>query len=327
MRKVFLLAALLASLSVAAARADDLDPARAARLAEAERAIGAGRYDEAQTILDELAQGLEVEEPVLAARLDLALHRAGLSEPTGAAAAAPPDVVTAAAALERHGEPGHRSCVLLADEAVVAGRPDAAAEWLARALAAMPDDDRTRLRLALLQMERGKAGEAAALALELLPRQPRCPGILQLAGQGLLAEGRTAEAIPILERLVAVTPDAAEARSLLGTALLVERRMAEAVEQLRRAVELDPTPTRRSNLALALTYAGAAGEAVEILERLTVERPDNGGAWVNYGIALVGLGRLDDAAAAFRKALAIDPDDERARANLSDLEAMQRAPR
>jgi len=268
-----------------------------------------------------------VEEPVLAARLELALRRAGLSEPTGVAASVPPDVESAAAALERHGEIGHRSCILLADEALAAGRPAAAAEWLARALVAMPGDDHARLRLALLQMERGKAGEAATLALELLPRQPRCPGILQLVGQGLLAEGRTAEAIPILERLVAVTPDAAEARSLLGTALLVERRMAEAVAQLRRAAELDPTPVRRSNLALALTYAGAADEAVEILERLTVDRPDDGGAWVNYGIALVGLGRLDDARAAFQKALAIDPDDERARANLSDLEAMQRGPR
>jgi len=327
MRSFLLLSLLVASAPAVAARAGDLDPARAVRLAEAERAIGAGRYDEAQTILDELAQGLEVEEPVLAARLDLALRRAGLSEPTAAAAAVPPDVTSAAAALERHGELGHRSCILLADEALAGGRPDAAAEWLARAIAAMPDDDHARLRLALLQMERGKAGEAAALALELLPRQPHCPGILQLAGQGLLAEGRTAQAIPLLERLVAEKPDAAEARSLLGTALLVERRMPEAVEQLRRAAELDPTPVRRSNLALALTYAGAADEAVEILERLTVDRPDDGGAWVNYGIALIGLGRLDDARAAFRKALAIDPDDERARTNLSDLEAMQRGPR
>jgi Flp pilus assembly protein TadD len=327
MRLFLLLVALVASAPAVAVRAEDLDPARAARLAEAERAIGAGRYDEAQAMLDELDQGLEVEEPVLAARLDLALRRAGLSEPSGAAAAVPPDVTSAAAALERHGEIGHRACILLADEALAAGRLDAAAEWLARALVAMPGDDHARLRLALLQMGRGKAGEAAALALELLPRQPRCPGILQLAGQGLLAEGRSAEAIPILERLVAVTPEAAEARSLLGTALLVERRMPEAVEQLRRAAELDPTPVRRSNLALALTYGGAADEAVEILERLTIDRPDDGGAWVNYGIALVGMGRLDDARAAFQKALAVDPDDERARTNLSDLEEMQRGPR
>ena len=306
--------------------ADRLDPARAARLAEAERAIAAERWDDAQAILDELAGGLEVEEPVLAARLELALRRAGLRGAEGAAGGVPADVESAAAALERHPAPGHRTCVLLADEAPAAGNLDAAASWLTRAIQARPDDDASRLRLALLQMERGKPGDAATAALELVQRQPRCAGFLQLAGQGLLADGRVTAAIPVLERLVEVDADNAEARSLLGTALLVERRMEEAVGQLREAARLEPTPVRQANLGLALIYLGRTDEALELLGRLTTEHPEHGGGWINYGLALAGAGRLDEARAALVRALELDPDDERARANLADLDALTNKP-
>jgi Flp pilus assembly protein TadD len=313
-------------LAAAPAAAERLEPARAARLAEAERAMADARYDEAQTILDELAAGLEVEEAVLAARLELALRRAGLAATAGPAGLVPPEVTTAAAALERHPDPGHRACTLLAVEATASGNLDAAVQWLTRALEAMPDDDGARLRLALLEMERGKPEESAAQALELLRRRPRCPGVLQLTGQGLLAAGRAADAIPVLERLVDVAPDNAEARSLLGTAYLVERRMADAAQQLQRALQLDPTPVREANLGMVLIYAGRTDEALVLLERLTAEHPDHGGGWINYGLALAAAGRLDEARSALLRALELDPDDERALANLRDLDALVNKP-
>ncbi|MBI5488269.1 MAG: tetratricopeptide repeat protein [Deltaproteobacteria bacterium] len=310
----------------AGAAATQPDPGRAARLAEAERAIVDERYDDAQEILDELAAGLEVEEPVLAARLELALRRAGLREASEPAAAVPPDVTAAATALERRGDPGHRSCVLLADEAIAAGNKDAAAAWLERAVVLVPEDDASRLRLALLQMERGRPDETATLALDLLHRRPRCPGILQLAGQALLAAGRPSDSVPVLERLVELAPDHAEARSLYGTALLVERRMGEAVEQLERAVELEPTPERRANLGLALVYADRTAEALALLEQLTRDEPEHGGGWINYALALAASGHLPEARSALLRALELDPDDERALVNLRDLDALMPKP-
>jgi Flp pilus assembly protein TadD len=304
------------------AAAQRLAPERAARLAEAERALATERYDEAQLVLDELATGLEVEEPVLAARLELELRRAGLLGTTSGAAAMPPAVVSAAAALERRSVLGHRACLLLADEARAAGQLEQAASWLRRALERRPDDDQARLRLALLEMDRGRADEAARLALELLDRHGRCPGILQLAGQALVAEGRTEAAIEPLERLVQVAPEQAEGQTLLATALLVERRFDEAVVRYERAVALAPTPARRAGLGLALTLAGRAAEAVPLLERLTEEHPEHVGGWNNLGVARAAVGRFDEARAALVRALELDPGDAQARANLADLDAL-----
>lgn len=302
--------------------AQEPGPDRATRLAAAEQALAAERYDEAQGLLDELAAGLEVEEPVLAARLELALRRAGLYGTTGAAAATPATVTSAAAALERRSDLGHRSCLLLAAEALAAGRLEAAATWLEQALLRRPDDDHARLRLALLEMERGRADEAGRLALELLERHGRCPGILQLAGQALLAEGRAEAALDPLERLTRVAPEHAEGRALLATALLVERRFDEAVAQYERAVALEPTPARRAGLGLALTLAGRAAEAVPLLERLTDEHPEHVAGWNNLGVARAAAGRFEEARAALLRALELDPDDAQARANLADLEAL-----
>jgi Flp pilus assembly protein TadD len=308
----------------ALAGAQRMDPDRARRLAEAERAIAAERWDDAAAILDDLASALEVDEAVLAARLDLALRRAGLSGVRPLDGGLPPDVEAATAVLERRRGLGRRSCLLLADVAVLEGDPDRAAGWLERALEFRPDDDATRFRLALLEMERGRTAAAAGAATDMLRRNPRCPALLQLAGQALLAEGRAVEAIAPLARLVELAPSSAEARSLYGGALLVERRMAEAVEQFRAAIDIDATPERRVNLGLALTLAGAVDEAIDVLERLAAERPDHVGAWNNLGIALATAGRLDEARAALRRALELDPDDPRTQANLRDLEALER---
>ncbi|MBN1772003.1 MAG: tetratricopeptide repeat protein, partial [Deltaproteobacteria bacterium] len=166
------------------------------------------------------------------------------------------------------------------------------------------------------------ADEAARLALELLERHGRCPGILQLAGQALLAEGRAEAALDPLQRLAQVAPEHAEGRTLLATALLVERRFDESVSQYERAVALAPTPARRAALGLALSLAGRAAEAVPLLERLAEEQPEHVGAWINLGVARAAAGRFEEARAALLRALELDPDNAQARANLTDLDAL-----
>jgi Flp pilus assembly protein TadD len=77
---------------------------------------------------------------------------------------------------------------------------------------------------------------------------------------------------------------------------------------------------------MALIYAGRTDEALVLLERLTTEHPDHGGGWINYGLALAAAGRLDEARSALLRALELDPDDERALANLRDLDALVNKP-
>ena len=52
---------------------------------------------------------------------------------------------------------------------------------------------------------------------------------------------------------------------------------------------------------------------------LLKSKPDNAGAWKNLGIALGAINRLDEATAAFRRAVELDPEDERAQVGLAGM--------
>lgn len=59
--------------------------------------------------------------------------------------------------------------------------------------------------------------------------------------------------------------------------------------------------------ALAALQSGRLAEAAELFGRIAALDPENAGARVNQGIALWGMGRLDEAAAAFRSGIGADP--------------------
>ncbi|MDI7268097.1 MAG: tetratricopeptide repeat protein [Myxococcota bacterium] len=299
-----------------------MTPERSAALAGAERAIVEGRWDEARETLDDLARAIPVEEPAPAARLDLALRTAGIDGVRRIDGALPPDVVSAAAALEGRPSLGHRSCVLLASVAIAEGRLDEASRLLAKALDAMPWDDRSRMRRMFLDLERGDTAGAALAGRELLRRFPRCPEILFATGRSLLAEGLVEDAAALLARLVELRPTDAEARALLGAAGLALRRFGDAVEHLRVAVAVEPTPDRAAILGLGLVLAGRPAEALDVLERAVAEHPGHAPCWNNYGVALAAAGRLPEARDALLRALAIDRGSPAARANLADVEAL-----
>lgn len=78
-------------------------------------------------------------------------------------------------------------------------------------------------------------------------------------------------------------------------------------------------------ITLAALAPGAAGggpnisRAVENLRATITQQPDNAGAWVDLGNLLQMDGRVDEAEAAYRRALEISPDQVGARFNLALL--------
>jgi tetratricopeptide (TPR) repeat protein len=78
-------------------------------------------------------------------------------------------------------------------------------------------------------------------------------------------------------------------------------------------------------IALAALAPGAAGggpnlsRAVENLRATITQQPNNAGAWVDLGNLLQMDGRVDEAEAAYRRALEISPDQVGARFNLALL--------
>jgi len=169
--------------------------------------------------------------------------------------------------------------------------------------------------------------------------------------------GRLDLAVPIYRRIVAADPSHAEAHKLLAIALFQAGGTAEAEIFARRALALKPTSLDAVNILAAILgrsgrYAEAASvlrpfgerlfkfpgmclnlglalrgnrdfaEAAIWLRRAIDADPKIAGAHENLGTVLADLGRKDEAAAAFRAALALNPDNANARHMLAALEGI-----
>jgi Flp pilus assembly protein TadD len=99
-----------------------------------------------------------------------------------------------------------------------------------------------------------------------------------------------------------------------GTQLLQRGQVQEAVSVLERARTLDETdPNVALNLSGAYVLTKKFAKAVDLLEPLSEQEPDNAMVWTNLGAAYLGnpiLARDEEhekAIAAFKKAFAINP--------------------
>ncbi|PYQ07438.1 MAG: hypothetical protein DMF83_09615 [Acidobacteria bacterium] len=105
-----------------------------------------------------------------------------------------------------------------------------------------------------------------------------------------------------------------------GVALLEQFRPADAAEAFREALKIDPTlAIARANLAIALLnvpdLAGAEREARAAAQAL----PDLPPPHYVLGLVARGQNRIDEAEAAFRKVLSLDPNDVGTLVNLGQL--------
>jgi len=157
-------------------------------------------------------------------------------------------------------------------------------------------------------------------------------------------------------RSTALRPDLGETHNNLGTALSAKGRLDEAIEQFKEAVRVTPhVPAIHVNLANALAAGGRFGEAeakyLELIKGMEQARAEairvTGNTAIpldpavaalinNYGVTLFKQGKKDEAIAAFRRALEINPSLKDARESLAmatgekpmppDAPAVERAP-
>jgi len=138
-------------------------------------------------------------------------------------------------------------------------------------------------------------------------------------------------------RSTALRPDLGETHNNLGTALSAKGRLDEAIEQFKEAVRVTPhVPAIHVNLANALAAGGRFAEAEENYLRLiqgmeaihaemvrkagdpNLPRDPSQAALINnYGVSLFKQDKKDEAIAAFKRALAINPNLKDARESLA----------
>ncbi len=138
-------------------------------------------------------------------------------------------------------------------------------------------------------------------------------------------------------RSTALRPDLGETHNNLGTALSSKGRLDDAIEQFKEAVRVTPhVPAIHMNLANALAagnrFAEAEEKYLELIQGMEKGREDAikatgnpnipfdpaiGALMNNYGVAMFKQGKKDEAIAAFKRALAINPNLKDAKESLA----------
>ena len=120
------------------------------------------------------------------------------------------------------------------------------------------------------------------------------------------------EAVRVLERAVAVAPDDHRAHNTLGTAYLISLRLDAAATEFARAIELDAKDEFANlNLGNLSRAMGDYERAVSYYRKQIAIKADDAEARGGLAIALLALGRDEDAAAQIKRAQELAPGDYR----------------
>ncbi|MSS71636.1 MAG: tetratricopeptide repeat protein [Candidatus Latescibacteria bacterium] len=114
----------------------------------------------------------------------------------------------------------------------------------------------------------------------------------------------------LLEPALRETPPDTAFLFTLGRSFLSARLFREAAQTLDRVVSV-PQPSAEQWITDASAHLalGDLQRSVEILQKANGLFPNNGDVLYHMGRTLIGAGKLDEAAAAFQKALALAPDN------------------
>lgn len=180
--------------------------------------------------------------------------------------------------------------------------------------------------IALLATGHGdEALRALARAAELDPGSATRHGNL---GTVLLMRGLVDEAVKEYGIQVALAPADPMAHADLGAGLLAKGDVVAGTRELTAAVKAAPgRAALHSNLGYALQLQGKRSEGIaEYREALRLDAAF-AGAWINLATALAqDPATRGEARAALQRARALDPTDPRVKANLDELDALERGP-
>jgi len=158
----------------------------------------------------------------------------------------------------------------------------------------------------------GYRSESAELMKAFEPRFESEPNRLVEIGFFYVQIEAPFEAVRVLEKAVALAPDDHRAHNSLGTAYLISLRLDDAANEFQRALELD-VRDEFANLNLG-NLARAMGDyerAVSYYRKQIAIKPDDAEARGGLGIALLALGRDEDAAPQIKRAQELAPSDYR----------------
>jgi Flp pilus assembly protein TadD len=168
------------------------------------------------------------------------------------------------------------------------------------------------LDVAITHLRNGRTAQGVQVLEFLLTANPEDVNVLFNLGLALSEARRFAEAEDHLARAVELAPDFVNALVALGVAQLRQQNNEVAVENLERAVALEPNNQwANRNLGIALLKLGDDAEKAALHLRRAVESQlRDQGAWLALGDALSLAEERQQAADAYRQAIAINPHND-----------------
>lgn len=181
-------------------------------------------------------------------------------------------------------------------------------------------DAKEKLGISLIQAGQNQKGLKELLeASDLDPGNAAIHNSIGLAYRNL---GELEKAITHFQRAMALDEDFPDAMNNLGTVFARLRRWNEAAALFERASGYDAYDRRHKvfeNLGSVSYYRGRYAEAVHHYQKAVALAPDYGSAHVNLGAAYERMENPNGAVLAYRRAIAINPADARARLLIARL--------
>ena len=158
----------------------------------------------------------------------------------------------------------------------------------------------------------GYRAESAELMRSFEPRFETDPNRMVEIGFFYVQIEAPFEAVRVLEHAVQLAPQDHRAHNSLGTAYLISLRLDDAVAEFQRALEIDATDEfanlNLGNLARAMSDYE---RAVSYYRKQIALKPNDGEAHGGLAIAMLALGRDEEAAPEIKRAMELAPADYR----------------
>jgi tetratricopeptide (TPR) repeat protein len=185
------------------------------------------------------------------------------------------------------------------------------------------------------QIEDDEFELAAKSLIEHLRQHPDEPEGMAQLGNVAMRLGALGQSEHFLRRALARGATDFETRRTLANVLAQQERPDKAIPLMESLIAEKRDQGLLAILGSLLERIGKSEEALAIQERMVEELPDSPPAWIAYGHGLRSAGRVDEAIAAYRRAIAVDEEYGEAWWGLAsirrqvfdeaDIAAMQRA--
>lgn len=185
------------------------------------------------------------------------------------------------------------------------GDLDGAVSGFEHVVSQAPDDTSTYRMLGTLYLSRQSYDEAARCFEAVLEHGEHQGALVHLA-MVHMDQDRPAEAGELVQRALAINPDCFDCHFTLGNLHWAGEEFAVARGHFERAVALDDgNADARFNLAVTYLALEELDLALPLLERLSVELPENAAVWRELGRIYALRSRIQESETAYERAEAL----------------------